>query len=155
MKRTTFHLLSLAATLVFVSGCASLPGYSSPSPASTKTDTAKTSTRQEKETSYRVAKSKDGKYEGRIYGTPPANAKFSKIMIGMSQYQVEKLIGNKQDIKYATNWGKAWIPFYAGTDARRQIWFYDGQGTIAFDTDSAYAEGGKVVEVIYDPKMEW
>ncbi|MBS1210579.1 MAG: hypothetical protein H6R19_2977 [Proteobacteria bacterium] len=102
----------------------------------------------------RAMKSKDGSFEGCIYGNPPANAKFSKLVIGMSQYQVEKLLGHPQDLKYITNWRKAIIPFYQGTDARRLVWLYEGQGSVSFDTRGAYSDGGMVVEINYEPKIE-
>ena len=99
-------------------------------------------------------KSKDGDLEGCVYGNPPATSKFSKLTIGMTKYQAEKLLGQPQDLKYVTNWRKAWIPFYQGTDARRLVWLYEGQGSVSFDTDGAYTNGGVIVEINYDPKIE-
>lgn len=99
-------------------------------------------------------KSKDGDLEGCVYGNPPATSKFSKLTIGMTKYQAEKLLGRPQDLRYVTNWRKAWIPFYQGTDARRLVWLYEGQGSVSFDTDGAYTNGGVIVEINYDPKIE-
>lgn len=144
--------LSACVTQPTVSDNASGAGTAASSSTTTsKSEKGKSASAAEK--NCRMVKGKED-YEGLICGNPPAKSKFSKLTIGMTQYQVEKLLGHPQDLKYVTNWRKAWIPFYGGTDARRLVWLYEGQGKVMFDTDSAYAEGGRIVEIDYDPKIE-
>jgi hypothetical protein len=128
-------------------------GTTSSTSTSAKSEPAKTNT-EKAENVCRKMTSKDGNYDGCIYGYPLANSKFAKLTVGMTQYQAEKLLGHPQDLKYVTNWHKAWIPYYGGTDKRRLVWLYEGQGSVSFDTGSAYAEGGRIVEINYDPKIE-
>lgn len=137
-------------TALTVAACAGLNERNQSNPSAP----ASTTNASSEAKACRSMKSKDGSFDGCVYGNPPKNAKFSKLVIGMSKYQVEKLLGHPQDLKYTTNWRKAWIPFYQGTDARRLVWLYEGQGSVSFDTGGAYAEGGVVVEINYDPKIE-
>ena len=59
-----------------------------------------------------------GDWEGEITGKPAANSKLSKLQIGMSMRQSIDLAGSPTDQgAYVT--GKAWIPFYFGSDRHR------------------------------------
>lgn len=81
--------------------------------------------------------------ESRILGNPPAGSPFSKLRLGMSKQQVKDLIGQPTDMKlYST--GKAWIPYYFGTDIHRWEYFYKGQGRLTIASDKLY-------RIIYDP----
>jgi hypothetical protein len=70
-------------------------------------------------------------YEGEITGNPAKNSKFAKLQIGMPMKQVTDLAGPPTDQgAYIT--GKAWIPFYFGSDRHRFEAVYKGQGRLIF-----------------------
>ena len=78
----------------------------------------------------RAVKGIDG-WEGEISGQPAAKSKFSKLQIGMPMKQVTDLIGQPTDQgAYIT--GKAFIPFYFGSDRNRFEMVYKGQGRLVF-----------------------
>ncbi len=89
--------------------------------------------------------------ESGIYGDIPESSPFSKIEIGMSSKQVVDLIGPPTDQNsYMT--GKAWIPFYFGSDQYRTEFRYKGMGVITFAGSSGFSTASKVYRVIYNPK---
>lgn len=64
-------------------------------------------------------------WQGEISGVPAAGSKFTKLKIGMAQKQVTDLIGEPTDQgAYIT--GKAFIPFYFGSDKSRWEMVYKG-----------------------------
>ncbi|WP_432729757.1 hypothetical protein [Variovorax sp. W6] len=70
-------------------------------------------------------------YEGEITGNPARNSKFARLQIGMSARQVTDLAGQPTDQgAYVT--GKAFIPFYFGSDRHRFEMTYKGQGRLIF-----------------------
>ncbi|MFZ1573966.1 MAG: hypothetical protein WAT36_01715 [Chromatiaceae bacterium] len=72
-----------------------------------------------------------GDWEGEISGKPAANSKFTKLQIGMPLKQVTDLVGQPTDQgAYIT--GKAFIPFYFGSDQHRYEMVYKGQGRLIF-----------------------
>lgn len=72
-----------------------------------------------------------GDWEGEITGKPFPGAKFQKLNIGMPMKQVTDLIGQPTDQgAYVT--GKAWIPFYFGSDRYRHELVYKNQGRLIF-----------------------
>ncbi|MEE9346068.1 MAG: hypothetical protein V3U88_10730 [Methylococcales bacterium] len=122
-----FCLLSLVG-LIILSGCATKGGE-----ASTQND-------------------QNAKQEmPRIVGDIPAGSPFSKIDIGMPMGQVNDIIGSPSDqSSYAT--GKAFIPFYYGSDTARIEAYYKGQGRITFTGGSGFGgKSYKVYRIIYDP----
>ena len=81
-------------------------------------------------------------WEGEISGKPSPGSKFTKLQIGMSMNQVTDLIGRPNDQgSYIT--GKAWIPFYYGSDRYRHEMVYKSQGRLIFAGGSAgdYSSG--------------
>ena len=75
-------------------------------------------------------------WEGDITGKPVANSRFTKLTIGMPMRQVTDLAGQPTDQgAYIT--GKAWIPFYFGSDRYRHELVYKGQGRLIFAGGSA------------------
>ena len=81
-------------------------------------------------------------WEGEISGKPAPSSKFTKLQIGMSMKQVTDLIGQPNDQgSYIT--GKAWIPFYYGSDRYRHEMVYKSQGRLIFAGGSAgnYSSG--------------
>jgi len=88
-------------------------------------------------------------WEGEIFGKPAPGSKFNKIRIGMSQHQVEKLLGEPSDWHEYTT-GKAWIPVAAlfMSDIQRMESIYPKTGRIIYgsgnnntDTGSFYVIG--------------
>jgi hypothetical protein len=70
-------------------------------------------------------------WEGEITGKAAPNSKFSKLQIGMSLRRVTDIAGQPSDQgAYVT--GKAWIPFYFGSDRYRHEMVYKGQGRLIF-----------------------
>ena len=70
-------------------------------------------------------------YEGEITGNPARNSRFTRLQIGMSAKQVTDIAGAPTDQgAYVT--GKAFIPFYFGSDRHRFEMTYKGQGRLIF-----------------------
>jgi hypothetical protein len=70
-------------------------------------------------------------WEGEITGKAAPKSKFSRLQIGMSMRQVMDIAGQPSDQgAYVT--GKAWIPFYFGSDRYRHEMVYKGQGRLIF-----------------------
>ena len=101
----------------------------------------------------RMVKSRDGSYEGEVYGKPAPGSKLAKLQIGMPQAEVEKLIGRPDDIRGHIT-GKAFNPFYFGSDAARVEWIYRGHGSVAFDAGRWGSEGGVVMMINHDAKIK-
>lgn len=83
---------------------------------------------------------------GRSDAAPPPGSGFARIHEDMPQQMVVNLIGNPTSVRNHRT-GKAWIPFYFGTDHYRIIWHYKNQGRIEFS-------GGmdpRVLEILFDP----
>lgn len=100
----------------------------------------------------RMVKSKDGSFEGEVFGHPAPGSKLAKIQIGMTQGEVEATIGRPNDYRsYVT--GKAFNPFYFGSDAARVEWIYRGYGSVAFDA-GRWGGGGVVMMINHDPKIQ-
>ncbi len=72
---------------------------------------------------------------GDITGTPAPGSKFGRLQIGMSQKQVEDLIGPPTDSS-AHITGKQFIPFYFGGDTNRVEQYYKGEGILTFGNSS-------------------
>ena len=45
--------------------------------------------------------------------------------------------------------GKAWIPFYFGSDVARTDWMYEGKGRVVFSRNR-YTGALKVVRILYN-----
>lgn len=81
-------------------------------------------------------------WEGEISGIPAANSKFTRLKIGMSQEEVYDLIGPPTDQgAYAT--GKAWIPFYHGSDRVRYEAVYKGHGRLIYSSQAGWGSSGQ------------
>ncbi len=83
----------------------------------------------------------------------PSNSPFSKIKKDMGVNQVFDIIGHPTDQEaYVT--GKAFIPFYMGSDTSQIVYYYKGMGQIYFTGGGAMGGGGRVIEVVYDPSED-
>lgn len=79
-----------------------------------------------------------------VIGTPAPDSKFSRIRIGWDRRHVTDVIGQPHDEKvYAT--GKAWNPFYAGSNMARTEFHYKGEGILTFGGN------GKLIRIIVNP----
>jgi hypothetical protein len=76
-------------------------------------------------------------WEGEITGKPAPGSTFRKLQIGMSMKQVIDLIGPPTD-QGAYMTGKAWIPFYFGSDRTRHELVYKGLGRLIFAGGSRF-----------------
>ncbi len=80
---------------------------------------------------------------------PPAGSPLAKIELRMNDTQVRNILGAPDNANaYMT--GKAWIPYYYGSDTTRTDWMYKGQGRVVFSRNR-YSGGLKVIRVIYNP----
>ena len=79
---------------------------------------------------------------------PPADSPLAKVKSGMDEGKVTEILGNPH-MQNSWRTGKSRIPFYKGSDSRRQLWQYQGIGTVTFSKGrySAY----KVIEVVHNP----
>ncbi|HSG23956.1 MAG TPA: hypothetical protein VLA64_13460, partial [Azonexus sp.] len=101
----------------------------------------------------KVVKSRDGTFDGEIYGNIPANSKWAKLQIGMHQSEVERILGVTSNIRgYVT--AKAFIPFYYGTDSHRYEAVYAGQGSVAYTGGGMGGGQGVLMMINYDPKVQ-
>jgi hypothetical protein len=98
-------------------------------------------------------KSKDGTFDGEVYGTIPAGSKWARLQIGMHQSEVERILGVTSNIRaYVT--AKAWIPFYFGGDSHRYEAVYAGQGSVAYTGGSWGGGQGILMMINFDPKIQ-
>lgn len=82
----------------------------------------------------------------------PASSPLAKVTLGMNDVDVRKAIGEPTTSRsYMT--GKAWIPYYYGSDTSRTAWTYAGEGVVVFSRNR-YSGGLKVIRVDYDPTKE-
>jgi hypothetical protein len=91
-----------------------------------------------------------GDWEGEITGKPAPDSKFTKLQIGMSMKQVTDLAGHPTDQGgYVT--GKAWIPWYFGSDRHRFEMAFKGQGRLVFAGGSlGDYSGGNLIWIIHN-----
>jgi hypothetical protein len=88
-------------------------------------------------------------YEGEITGIPAPNSKFTQLQIGMGMRQVTDIAGQPTDQgAYIT--GKAFIPFYFGSDRHRFELIYKGEGRLIFAGGSmGNFSGGNLIWIIH------
>lgn len=98
-------------------------------------------------------KSRDGTFDGEVYGNIPANSKWAQLKIGMHQSEVERILGVTANIRaYVT--AKAWIPFYFGNDSHRYEAVYAGQGSVAYTGGGMGGGQGTLMMINYDSKIQ-
>ncbi len=79
-----------------------------------------------------------------VPGTPLA-----RVEMGMSEGQVRNILGEPtSQNSYMT--GKAWIPYYYGSDTSRMDYKYKGVGVVVFGRNR-YSGQTRVIRVDYDP----
>jgi len=87
-------------------------------------------------------------FEGEITGTAAPGSRFTQLQIGMSMRQVIDIVGPPTDQgAYIT--GKAFIPFYFGSDRSRFELIYRSQGRLIFAGGSiGNYSGGNLIWII-------
>ena len=100
----------------------------------------------------RTMKSRDGTFEGEVYGNIPAGSKWSKLQIGMEQGEVERILGSTQEVRVHPT-AKAFIPFYFGTDSSRYEMVYRGQGSVSYTGGGVGGGRGILMMINYDPNI--
>jgi len=84
------------------------------------------------------------------YSPPPASSPLAKVQVGMTQREVQNILGPPTDENaYIT--GKAFIPWYFGRDRHRIAYFYKGMGRVVFAGGGGFSTIGRVSRVEYDP----
>lgn len=122
-------------------------------PAKPETAATATSSTAGKACNPCAMKSRDGTFEGEVYGTIPPGSKWAKLQIGMHQSEVERILGVMANIRaYVT--AKAWIPFYFGGDSHRYEAVYAGQGSVAYTGGSWGGGQGILMMINFDPKIQ-
>jgi hypothetical protein len=101
----------------------------------------------------RMMKSRDGTFEGEVYGNIPAGSKWSRLIIGMDQAEVERILGGTSHDVRVMPTGKAFIPFYYGTDRHRYEVVYRGQGSVSYTGGSWGGGRGVLMMINYDPNI--
>ncbi len=88
-------------------------------------------------------------WEGEITGKPVPGSKFAQLKIGMPMRQVTDILGSPTDQgTYMT--GKAWIPWYFGSDKHRPELVYQGQRRLIFAGPSGFSYGqGNLIWIIH------
>ena len=85
-----------------------------------------------------------------VRGKAAPRSPFTKLQIGMSMRQVVDLIGQPTD-RGAYITGKAWIPFYFGSDRHRFEFVYKNQGRLIFAGGSlGDFSGGNLTWIIHN-----
>jgi hypothetical protein len=87
-------------------------------------------------------------WEGEITGKPAPGSKFGQLQIGMSWGQVQGLLGVPSDQgSYIT--GKAFIPFFFGSDRYRHELVYKGQGRLVFAGSAGFDMNAHLIWIIH------
>lgn len=82
----------------------------------------------------------------------PASSPLSQITPGMADTDVRRILGEPtRSRSYMT--GKAWIPWYYGSDTARTAYTYAGQGEVVFSRNR-YTGGLSVIRVDYNPNVQ-
>jgi hypothetical protein len=160
---SVLNVLNASFAALLVSACVSNPPQSekteaAPPPAqasvSKKADVkenAKEPAKAAAEPAGKTVKGING-WEGEVSGKPAANSKFKSLQIGMSMKQSTDLAGQPTD-QGAYMTGKAWIPFYFGSDRHRYEMVYKGQGRLVFAGGSlGDYTGGNLIMIIHNDK---
>ncbi len=82
----------------------------------------------------------------------PAGSALARIELGMSEGKVASILGQPTSQEnYQT--GKAWIPYYYGSDTSRLDYKYKGVGVVVFGRNR-YSGKTRVIQVDYDPSED-
>lgn len=146
--------LGAATALVMLAGCASTGSSSGGSGAAAPKSTAGMNAQGEVIDSKKVESGSGervkgiGDWEGEITGKPAPGSKFTQLKIGMGYREVVDIMGQPSDQgAYIT--GKAWIPFYFGSDKYRFELLYKNVGRLIF-AGAAGGGSGNLIWIIHN-----
>ena len=92
--------------------------------------------------------STDGSFTGEVVGAIRPGSKFSKVKIGMTMNEVNKLIKAPDELNRHET-GKRWIPFYFGNDAQRLETYYEGEGCLTYTGGNVFGGGdNRLIRVV-------
>jgi hypothetical protein len=89
-------------------------------------------------------------WQGEISGIPAANSRFTKLKIGMSLKQATDIVGVQPTEEGLYLTGKAFIPFYFGSDKHRWEAVFKGQGRLIFAAQSGFGTGQYLIWIIHN-----
>lgn len=90
-------------------------------------------------------------WQGEISGVPGAGTTFTRLRIGMSRQQAMDLAGAPTDQgAYVT--GKAFIPFYFGSDKSRWEMSYKGKGRLIFSQNAGFGSDYYLTWIIHNDR---
>ena len=138
MKSGMSSVAALMASVALLAGCESVKNMTgssaAPAPAPAAAPAPAPAAKAQTGDTQHVKGIND--WEGDITGRPAANSRFTKLTIGMGMRQATDIAGQPTDQgAYVT--GKAWIPFYFGSDRYRHEMVFKGQGRLIFAGGSA------------------
>jgi hypothetical protein len=136
----TLRSAQLIIAIMVLGGCKSVPSNSSASSNGSNQQAEKTSSCQKVVTDSRKVVEGEGckvkginDWEGEISGVPAPGSKFAKLKIGMGLQEAMDIAGQPSD-QGSHLTGKAFIPFYRGSDRSRVELVYEKQGRLIFAT---------------------
>lgn len=159
--------LAWLAACALIAGCVSMPGSKSsdgggtastaaapaPAPAASKigpgmNERGEVVDPKKVEAGYGQKVKGINDWEGEVTGKPAPGSKFGQLQIGMSWGQVQGLLGVPSDQgSYIT--GKAFIPFFFGSDRYRHELVYKGQGRLVFAGSAGFDMNAHLVWIIH------
>ena len=148
-NRFAYAIVAIVATFLLI-GCQTAQKSKSTETAqkSKSTESQAPSAKAESPSGTKTVKGING-WEGDITGTPAPGSRFKRLKIGMGMQQVTDLIGQPTDRgAYVT--GKAWIPFYHGSDRHRYEMVYQGLGRLIFSSGGIGASGYYLTSIIHN-----
>jgi len=152
MKKTPAYLIPVLFVTLSAAGCATGGGASANSDAGSSAPTHKgvgpgmdangvVVDPSKVESGYGQNVKGLGDWEGEITGVALPGSRFAQLQIGMPMRQVTDIVGRPTDEgAYIT--GKAFIPFYYGSDRYRYELVYRGQGRLIFAGGSGADHSG-------------
>lgn len=123
------------------------PVAAAPAPAVARTEPApaRTAPAQTQQEPQPAAKEETGR-------PAPAGSALARVQLGMSEGEVRGILGEPtSQNNYQT--GKAWIPYYYGSDTSRLDYKYKQIGIVVFGRNR-YSGNTKVIRVDYDPSED-
>ncbi len=160
MKKQSFNVglsAAVCAAAIGIAGCASNGGASptSAAPAAAQPSVPKGMNEKGEVVDPKLIQSGSGKsvkgmndWQGEIVGIPVPGSKFDQLKIGMSMAEVLSIVGPPTDQgSYMT--GKAWIPFYMGSDKARTELTFKGKGRLIFAHSAGFGTGQYLTWVIH------
>ena len=163
---SSLPLVTVAAVALLLAGCLGTGGTKSEAPAPTPSATAPAAAPaapkigpgmnasgevvdpKKVEAGYGQKVKGLNDYEGEITGKPASGSKFTQLKIGMPMKQVMDLVGQPTDQgAYVT--GKAFIPFFFGSDRYRYELVYKGQGRLVFAGSSGFDTSASLIWIIH------